>query len=127
MSDTPRARRVKPADLPPEVRAKYEASKARHAEIRAEFAHKPGIHELFTAKELADAAPFYFALIGFVAELKRAREAAGLTLVQVAEKTGLAAETLSRLENGMVTNPTWKTLGLYAVAVGSKLHITAEA
>lgn len=94
---------------------------------RAEYAHKPGISELLTPEELADGAPFYFELLACVAELKKAREAAGLTLPQVAEKTGLAAETLSRLETGMVTNPTWKTLGLYAAAVGRKLNLTAEA
>jgi len=47
----------------------------------------------------------------------KAREAAGLTLAQVAAKTGLAEETLCRLESGAVTNPTWQTLGRYAVAV----------
>ena len=59
-------------------------------------------------------------------QLKAARLEAGLTLAQVAEKTGLAIETLSRLETGMITNPTWKTLGYYAVAVGRKLSLSAE-
>ena len=79
-----------------------------------------------TPQELADGAPFYFELRACIAELKKAREAAGLTLTQVAEKTGLAAETLCRLETGMVTNPTWKTLGLFAAAVGCKLTLTAN-
>ena len=99
--------------------------RARAAEIRKEFAHKPGISELFGPEELADAAPFYFELRACIAELKKAREAAGLTLAQVAEKTGLAAETLCRLETGAVTNPTWQTLGLYAAAVGRKLSLSA--
>jgi transcriptional regulator with XRE-family HTH domain len=61
-----------------------------------------------------------------MAALKAARLEAGLTLTQVAEKTGLAMETLSRLETGMLTNPTWKTLGSYAVAVGRRLSLSAE-
>jgi DNA-binding XRE family transcriptional regulator len=93
---------------------------------RAEYAHKPGISELLTPEEIADGAPFYFEMLACVAQLKKAREAAGLTLAQVAEKTGLAAETLCRLETGQVTNPTWKTLGLYAAAVGRKLTLSAE-
>ena len=93
---------------------------------RAEYAHKPGISELLTPDEIADGAPFYFEMLACVAELKKAREAAGMTLAQVAEKSGLATETLCRLETGQVTNPTWKTLGMYAVAVGRSLMLTAN-
>lgn len=92
---------------------------------RAGYAHKPGISELLTPEEIAEGAPFYFELLSCVAELKKAREAAGMTLAQVAEKSGLAAETLCRLETGQVTNPTWRTLGMYAVAVGRKLSLSA--
>jgi DNA-binding XRE family transcriptional regulator len=99
--------------------------RARAAETRAKLAHKPGRAELLTPEELADGAPFYFELRACIAELKNAREAAGLTLAQVAEKTGLATETLCRLETGAVTNPTWQTLGLYAAALGRKLSLSA--
>src|SRR6187399_323050 len=98
----------------------------RAAETRAKLAHKPEISELLTPEERADAAPFYFELRACIAELKKAREAAGLTLAQVAGKTGLAVETLCRLEIGAITNPTWKTLGLYAAAVGRKLELKAR-
>jgi transcriptional regulator with XRE-family HTH domain len=95
---------------------------------RAEYAHKPGISELLTPEEIADGAPFYFDLIACVAQLKKAREAAGLTLAQVAEKSGLATETLCRLETGQITNPTWKTLGMYAATVRRhlKVDVTTE-
>jgi DNA-binding XRE family transcriptional regulator len=99
--------------------------RARAAETRAKVEHKPGISELLTPEELVDGAPFYFEMLSCVAELKKAREAAGMTLAQVAEKSGLAAETLCRLETGQVTNPTWKTLGMYALAVGRRLALTA--
>jgi hypothetical protein len=38
----------------------------------------------------------------------------------------LAEETLCRLESGAATNPTWKTLGAYAVAVGLGISLAAE-
>ncbi|MBA4063880.1 MAG: hypothetical protein C0501_09245 [Isosphaera sp.] len=97
----------------------------RAKELRARLARKPGVGEVLTPGELADAAPFYFQLQACIRQLREARLAAGLTLAQVAERTGLAAETLSRLETGMLTNPTWKTLGVYAAAVGRKLTLSA--
>lgn len=100
--------------------------RSRGAETRAALAHKPGPAKVLSSEELADGAPFYFELRACIQELKAARESAGLTLAQVAEKTGMAAETLCRLETGMVTNPTWKTLGLFAAAVGRKLAISVR-
>ncbi len=120
---TTTGRRISPADLTPEQRARFEELKAKaKADLDAGLLGPP--------VERLDIDPegglFYFELRACVVELKKAREAAGLTLAQVAEKTGLAVETLSRLETGTVTNPTWKTLGLYAAAVGRKLNLTAE-
>src|SRR4051794_27142903 len=107
--------RISPNDLPPERRAAFEALRAKaNADLAAGLLGPP-VEVLDLDRD--NAAPFYFALLACVAQLKKAREAAGLTLAQVAEKTGLATETLCRLETGQVTNPTWKTLGLYAAAV----------
>lgn len=115
---------VSPNDLTPQQRSVYEKIKAKaKADIEAGLLGPP-VERL--DEEMTDAATFYFELRGCIAELKKAREAAGLTLAEVAERTGLAAETLCRLETGMVTNPTWRTLGLYAVAVGRKLSLSTE-
>lgn len=70
--------------------------------------------------------PFYLELRAFVLQLKAAREAGGQTLAQVAEKCGLAEETLCRLESGAVTNPTWRTLGLYAAALNHVMSVVAS-
>src|SRR5947209_1909864 len=103
--------------------ARRKVKEARH---QIDAAAKTG--KLFTAKELADAAPFYFVLREYVRQLKEAREAAGMTLAELSAKTGMAVESLSRLETGASTNPTWKTLGLYAAAVGVRPSLTpAEA
>lgn len=80
--------------------------------------------ELLTAQEQADAAPFYFVVRGYIQELKEAREAAKLTLSDISVRTGLAVESLSRLETGALTNPTWKTLGLYAAALGLRPYLS---
>jgi DNA-binding XRE family transcriptional regulator len=117
---------TKPTAKPVISDAAMERLRTRAAEVREALTHKPGISEILTPEELADGAPFYFELRACIAELKKAREAAGLTLEQVAKKTGLAAETLCRLETGAVTNPTWQTLGRYAAAVGRKLKLTTE-
>lgn len=102
------------------------AARERAKEARRQFAHRPGISEVITPEALADGAPFYFTLRGYIQRLKQAREAAGLTLAQVAERSGLAVESLSPLETGAQTNPTWKTLGTYAAAVGYRPVLTAE-
>ena len=100
-------------------------ARKRAEQTRRRLEHKPGPSELLTPQELADAAPFYFVLRGYIQQLKEAREAAGLTLADLSGRTGLAVESLSRLETGALTNPTWKTLGLYAAAVGRKPQLSA--
>jgi len=103
------------------------AAHRRAKETRARLADKPAPSELLTSEELADAAPFYFVLRAYVEQLKEARKAAGLTLADLAARTGLTVEYLSRLETGAQTNPTWKSLGVYAAAVGRRPRLTAEA
>ena len=100
--------------------------RARAKAARVMLADRPVGDDLVTPEARADAAPFYFELRACIFRLKQAREAAGLTLVQIGEHTGLAPETLSRLETGAVTNPTWKTIAEYATAVGCRLRLTAE-
>jgi DNA-binding XRE family transcriptional regulator len=102
------------------------AARQRAEKTRKQLEHNPGPTELLTSQELADAAPFYLALRDYIRQLKEAREAAGLTLADVSARSGMAVESLSRLETGAQTNPTWKTLGTYAAAVGRRPHLTAE-
>ena len=92
-------------------------ARQRAEQTRRQLEHKPGPAELLTPQELADAAPFYLVLRDYIRQLKEAREAAGVTLAELSARSGLAVETLSRLETGALTNPTWKTLGVYAAAL----------
>jgi ribosome-binding protein aMBF1 (putative translation factor) len=96
--------------------------KARHAAIREQFKHKPGIEEIramgygptTTMGELV-------ARIKLGQQIKAIREAAGLSLADVAEKTGIDKAMLSRLENGRHDNPTVDTLSRIAKAIGRNL------
>jgi len=56
--------------------------------------------------------------------LKAAREALGLSLNDIKERTGIEKGNLSRLENATKPNPTVDTLTRYANAVGKELVIT---
>jgi transcriptional regulator with XRE-family HTH domain len=118
------ATRKKTSSVPAEALA---AARQRAEQTRQQLQHQPGPTELLAPQELADAAPFYLVLRDYIRELKQAREAAGLTLADVSARSGLALESLSRLETGAQTNPTWKTLGAYAAAVGRRPRLTAEA
>jgi transcriptional regulator with XRE-family HTH domain len=102
----------------PEAADVIAATRERAKQAREQFQHKPGPSELLTPQELADAAPFHFVLRDYIRQLKAAREAAGVTLAELSSRSGLAVETLSRLETGALTNPTWKTLGVFAAALG---------
>ena len=117
-------RRISPADLTPEQRVRFEEMRAKaNADLEAGLLGPP-VERLDIDRD--NGVLFNFERRACVAELKKAREAAGLTLAQVSEKTGLAAEMLCRLESGAVTNPTWQTLGLYAAAVGRKLSLSTS-
>jgi transcriptional regulator with XRE-family HTH domain len=113
----------KPTSLPPEVLA---AAKERSAQARKKI-EQVGRSNLHTPEERADGAPFYFVLRNFIRQLKAAREAARMTLEDVSARTGMAVESLSRLETGANTNPTWKTLGSYAAAIGVAPVLSVEA
>ena len=55
--------------------------------------------------------------------LKREREARGLSLADVAERSGIDKSRLSKLENAAYPNPTLDTLARIASAIGVKLTI----
>ena len=58
--------------------------------------------------------------------LKRERERMGLSLTDVAERSGIDRATLSKLENGRQVNPTLGTLNRYAAALGKRLGLVVQ-
>jgi DNA-binding XRE family transcriptional regulator len=65
----------------------------------------------------------FAAILNLVGRFKIVRESQGLTLGQVAERIGIDAPALSRMETGKVLNPTLATLHKWAEALGQKLEI----
>ena len=63
------------------------------------------------------------AILSLAARFKAERESQGLTLAQVAERMGIDAPALSRLETGKMLNPTLATLHKWAEALGRKLGV----
>jgi ribosome-binding protein aMBF1 (putative translation factor) len=91
------ARKLIAADEP-EIRQKASAFKKQHDQARS---------------TLHDA----------VKLLKEERQRAGLSLAELADRTGIERPNLSRLENDDETNPTIATLTRYADALGKRLLI----
>jgi len=123
MSDSKRDRPLRKVQWTAEHRG-------RHRAIRDMFGNwHPSPKELIASGEGAsfDLHGEYRELRPFVAEIKRTREAAGLTLAEVSRRCGIDQPALSRLENGHNKNPTLDTLWGYAAAVGRRLVLTTEA
>lgn len=59
-----------------------------------------------------------------VDELRQRRETLGMSLSDVAEKTGIDRASLNRLELRKNLNPTYGTLARYAAAVGGSLSLS---
>lgn len=103
--------------------------RARHKAIREKFQNeKPSLQQLVESVAADPAMPLgrYVELRLALDALKKAREAAGLSLADVAERSGIDKAALSRLENGVHGNPTVDTLMRYAAAVGKKLAWTLQ-
>ena len=61
--------------------------------------------------------------LALLARFKAVRESQGLTLAEVADRMGIDAPALSRLETGKTLNPTLATLHKWAEALGRSLEI----
>src|SRR5437764_9576670 len=98
--------------------------RARHKAIREKFQkERPSLKELVESGDAPPSMPLgvYLELRAALAALKKAREEAGLSLADVADRSGIDKAALSRLENGVHDNPTVETLMRYAAALGKKL------
>lgn len=68
----------------------------------------------------------YFDIQTALQALKRERLRCGLSIGEVAERSGLDRAVVSRLENGRQDNPTIATLMRYAAAIGKRFVWTYE-
>src|SRR5438270_7109399 len=102
------------------------AHQARHKSIRQEFLHRPTQEQLQATGDYEGPmkSGAYFLVRVLLHDLKKSRQAAGLTLAAVSKITGIDQATLSRLENGRQPNPTIDSLWRYARAIGRSLVLT---
>jgi DNA-binding XRE family transcriptional regulator len=103
--------------------------RAQHRAIREAFRDwHPGPEELIESGEAARLGlnVLHSPARELLRELKQVREAAGLTLAEVARRCGIDQPALSRLESGHNSNPTVETLWKYAAALGRQLVLGAE-
>jgi DNA-binding XRE family transcriptional regulator len=101
--------------------------RAKHKALRDKFqSERPTPKELLDSGEYAGPIPHgvYLAFRRAILDLRTAREAAGLSLADVAERSGIDKAALSRLETGVTENPTLETLVRYAAAVGKQINWT---
>jgi DNA-binding XRE family transcriptional regulator len=105
----------RPARTPEEI--------ARHKAIRERFQkEKPSLEQLVASGEYNEPLPLgeHLSIRQAIFALKKAREAAGLSLADVAERTGIDKAALSRVETGQNMNPTVATLCRYADALNKR-------
>jgi len=96
----------------------------RRRKVRELFKDKPTLEELVARGELSgNTVPMglYLAIQQLLHDLKKARASAGLSLADVAERTGMDKAVLSKMENGQHGIPTLPSLARYAQAVGLQL------
>lgn len=108
-------------ELTPDQRAAFRAIRERAESDRA------GPDELVARGEVDGfvSQGAFMELLGLIDEVRRERERKGLSLTEVAERSGLARAMISKLENGRNPNPTIDTLSRYAMAVDMELKLGA--
>jgi predicted transcriptional regulator len=86
---------------------------------------QPSLEELIADGEYAEpiSQADFWQLRDALMALKKCREAAGISLSSLSERTGIDRAALSRLEAGVQDNPTVKTLQRYAFALGKQLVV----
>jgi DNA-binding XRE family transcriptional regulator len=115
--------RLDDAELTPEQRAVIEARRAEREtpQYQEEMARDIEAYQQ-EYPPLRDSE-----LIEALAGLRRERERQGLSLTDMADRTGIDRATISKLETGKLANPTIATLRTYARALGRRLAWTLEA
>lgn len=96
---------------------------ARHKVIRERFQReRPSLDQLVSSGEFNEPLPMgeHLSIRQAIFALRKAREKAGLSLADMAERTGIDKGALSRIETGQHNNPTVYTLSRYAHALGKR-------
>jgi ribosome-binding protein aMBF1 (putative translation factor) len=87
---------------------------------------KPSLQDLVASGDVTQVLSMgeYWELRKTFAALKQLREQQGLSVSDLAERTGMDRAMISRLENGHVDNPTIGTMSRYATALGKRVVVS---
>ena len=113
------------------VNRKTAAERARERKLRERLQQeKPSLDDLLRSGECEPDAVMtmgmHFDVQQALQALKQEREKSGLSISDVAKRSGLDRAVISRLENGKQDNPTVATLMRYAAAIGKRFLWTYE-
>jgi DNA-binding XRE family transcriptional regulator len=100
--------------------------KRREQKIHERFLREqPSLEELVARGDYSEpvSQADFWELRDALVALRKCREAAGISLTALAERTGIDRAALSRLESGAQDNPTINTLQRYAFALGKQLVV----
>jgi DNA-binding XRE family transcriptional regulator len=110
-------------ELRPNLKTAEERVRERELRDRLQK-EKPSLEDLVARGECDPNAVMtmgmYFDVQTALQALKQDRKRRGLSLAEVAERSGLDRAVVSRLENGKQDNPTVATLMRYAAALGKR-------
>lgn len=101
----------------------------RLEEIRRQFQReRPGLNDLLASGDATEVVSQgeYLDLRAMLALLKRHRERQGLSLADIAQRSGMDRAAVSRLETGVYLNPTIDTVYRYADAVGAAIGFSVR-
>ena len=106
--------------------------RAREQQLREKLQkEKPSLEDLLRSgacdPDAVMTMGMYFDVQNALQALKRDRQRRGLSIGDVAERSGLDRAVVSRLENGKQDNPTVATLMRYAAAIGKRFLWSYEA
>jgi ribosome-binding protein aMBF1 (putative translation factor) len=119
MSQKPTRRIHRPRSQTPEQEAEEKAIRERFQK------EKPSLKSLVESGDASDIHSMgdYWELRKAFAALKSLREQKELSISDLAERTGMDRAMISRLENGLIDNPTIATLTRYASAMGKRVVV----
>jgi ribosome-binding protein aMBF1 (putative translation factor) len=108
-------------------RVQTPAQEAEERALRERFQReKPSLQDLVERGDITQVFTMgeYWELRRTFAALKELRQQQGLSITDLAERTGIDRAMISRLENGHIDNPTIATMTRYASALGKKVVVT---
>ncbi len=112
----------------PKKKLRTKAEIARDRVIRAKYQSRPTLAEVVGQgeHELPIRQGEYLSLMEFAAHIRTRRKQLNLSLTDLSTLTGIDKAALSRLENGLVDNPTVGTLIRIAGSLNSRVKFALE-